>query len=442
MQVSSNGRNIFGHRGSKQLIYEVGYIRFDFLKALTDRSSPEHTMDTGPIGMAHSPSGRCHTFDVKADGYIKAEAVNAVILKRLDDAIRDHDPIRAVIRGSSTNSDGRTPGIASPSSTAQATAVRSAYANAGIESFEATSYLECHGTGTPAGDPLEVQGVSSVFADSRPASRPLIIGSIKSNIGHSEPASGLSGLFKAILSMENGVIPGNPTFETPNPKINFDELRVRATRTSIPWPNGKFRRASVNSFGYGGTNSHVVLDEPKTLRPEHTASHVSSYLSPKDDIYDEEESCRPYILLFSANDAASLQGYVSKLDQHLSSLDVKVKLRDLSYTLSQRRSHHFHRGYVVARGSSSAIDIDYEATTYGKKAGEKPRIGFIFTGQGAQWSQMGKAVVETFPAARPLLEKLDAVLQQLAAPPAWSLLSELTEPRTGDHLRQPEFSQV
>ena len=197
--------------------------------------------------MAHSPTGYCHTFDAKADGYIKAEAVNAIILKRLDDAIRDRDPIRAVIRGSSTNSDGRTPGIASPSSAAQAAAVRSAYANAGIDSFGATSYLECHGTGTPAGDPLEVQGVSSVFTSSRAPSSPLIVGSIKSNIGHSEAAAGLSGLFKAILAVENGIIPGNPTFETPNPKINFEELRIRATRTSIPWPPCEFRRASIVS---------------------------------------------------------------------------------------------------------------------------------------------------------------------------------------------------
>lgn len=394
-------------------------------------------MDTGPIGMAHSPTGRCHTFDAKADGYIKAEAVNAVVIKRLDDAIRDRDPIRAVIRGSATNSDGRTPGIASPSSDAQAAAVRSAYANAGIADLGATSYLECHGTGTPAGDPLEVLGVSSVFADSRTSAAPLIIGSIKSNLGHSEPAAGLSGLFKAILAIENGVVPGNPTFTTPNPKIDFEQLKIRATRTAIPWPGSDFRRASVNSFGYGGTNSHVILDELKTLRPDQSPSHVSSYLFQDDDIYGDEESDRPYILAFSANNEASLQSYVATLDKHLSSLDVKVKLRDLAYTLSDRRSHHFHRGYIVA----SSSEIDCETMVQSKKSVEQPRIGFVFTGQGAQWSQMGKAVVDTFPSATLLLERLDSVLQQLPSPPTWSLLHELTEPRTSEHLRQPEFSQ-
>lgn len=394
-------------------------------------------MDTGPIGMAHSPTGRCHTFDAKADGYIKAEVVNAIILKRLDDAIRDRDPIRAVVRGSATNSDGRTPGIASPNPEAQAAAVRSAYANAGITDFGATSYLECHGTGTPAGDPLEVQGVSSVFVDSRASSAPLVIGSIKSNLGHSEPAAGLSGLFKAILAIENGVIPGNPTFETPNPKINFEELRIRATRTAIPWPDSDFRRASINSFGYGGTNSHVILDELKTLQPDQNTSYVSSYLSQDDDMFEEEDSDRPYTLVFSANDGASLQSYVDTLDKHLSNLDVKVKLRDLAYTLSERRNHHFYRGYIVAQGS----EIDCETMVQSKKSSEHPRIGFVFTGQGAQWSQMGKAVVETFASATPLLKRLDSTLQQLPNPPSWSLLHELTEPRTGEHLRQPEFSQ-
>ena len=127
---------------------------------------------------AASPSGKCHTFDVKADGYIKAEAVNAVILKRLDDAVRAGDPIRAVIRGSATNSDGRTPGIASPNSEAQASAIRAAYANAGISDLSGTTYIECHGTGTQAGDPLEVKGVSSVFAATRTFDEPLIIGSV------------------------------------------------------------------------------------------------------------------------------------------------------------------------------------------------------------------------------------------------------------------------
>lgn len=138
-------------------------------------------MDVGPMKGASSLSGKCHTFDVKADGYIKGEAVNAVMVKRLSDALRDGDPIRAVILGTATNSDGNTPGIASPSSEAQAAAIRSAYANAGITNFNETTYLECHGTGTQAGDPTEVSGIASVFAPSRSPDQPLIIGSVSSS---------------------------------------------------------------------------------------------------------------------------------------------------------------------------------------------------------------------------------------------------------------------
>lgn len=222
--------------------------------------SPEHVMDSGPMKGASSLSGRCHTFDKKADGYIKAEAVNCVLLKRLADAVRDGDPIRAIIRGTATNSDGKTPGIASPSAEAQAMAARAAYANAGISDLAATGYIEMHGTGTQAGDPQEVKGVASVFAASRAGDAPLVMGSIKSNIGHSEPAAGVSGLIKAVLAVEKGRIPGNPTFIDPNPNIDFEGSRVRATRYTIPWPaatseattGAAIRRASVNSFGYGG----------------------------------------------------------------------------------------------------------------------------------------------------------------------------------------------
>ncbi|KAI9742768.1 MAG: hypothetical protein M1818_003497 [Claussenomyces sp. TS43310] len=399
--------------------------------------SPEHNMDGGAMKGAASLSGKCHTFDVKADGYCKAEAVNAVILKRLDDAIRDGDPIRAIIRGSAQNSDGRTPGIASPSSEAQAVAIRAAYANAGITDFNATTYLECHGTGTQAGDPIEVTGASSVFGAVRSPDQPLLIGSIKSNVGHSEPAAGISGLLKAILSIENGAIPGNPTFITPNPKIDFHSMNVRASRTTIPWPAVPFRRVSVNSFGYGGSNAHVVLDEAKTALPVDSQAHVSSFVSDFSDFFDDDELTRPYTLVFSANDESSLKAYCKSISTHLINPSVNVKLPDLSYTLSERRSRHFHRAYIVTQGTT----LDDGAFVFGKKNTDRPRIGFVFTGQGAQWPQMGKSIVETFPSARLLLEHFDHVLQTLPSPPTWSLLGELTEPRTADHLRIPEFSQ-
>ncbi|KAK8175663.1 polyketide synthase [Phyllosticta citrichinensis] len=378
--------------------------------------SPEHVMDTGATS---SLSGKCHTFDVKADGYMKAEGVNAVMLKCLDDAIRDGDPIRAVIRGTATNSDGRTPGIASPSAEAQAAAIRAAYANAGITDLSATAYLECH-----------------VFSASR--DHPLVIGSIKSNLGHSEPAGGTSGLSKAVLAIENAVIPGNATFITPSPKIDFEKLKVLATKTAISWPQTAIKRASVNSFGYGGSNAHVVVEEAaKWSKPTHVSSHRRVY--DLDNFFedDEAEESRAFTLVFSANDEGALLGNVKALSAHLINPEVNVKLPDLAYTLSERRTQHFHRGYLVAKRTA----IDEASINLGKKGAEAPRIGFVFTGQGAQWSQMGKGLIEAFPEAKALIECLDKVLQSLPNPPKWTLLCELTEVRSPQVLRQPEFSQ-
>ncbi|KAI0188556.1 putative polyketide synthase [Astrocystis sublimbata] len=386
--------------------------------------NPEHVMDTGAVGNAHSPTGLCHTFDVSADGYVKAEAVSSLIIKRLSDAIRDGDPIRAVIRGSANNSDGRTPGIASPSAEAQAVAIRSAYANAGITDFNGTAYLECHGTGTQAGDPTEVGGASSVFAATRSADTPLIIGSIKSNVGHAEPAAGISGLMKATMAIEKGLIPGNPTFENPSPKIDFASWKVKASRTALPWPECSIRRASVNSFGYGGSNVHVVIEQAPAV--SEGPRHVSS-----------QEADRPSLLVFSANDETTLKSNVNGIATHLMNPRVSVDLADLAYTLSEKRSKLFRRGFITTKST----DLDESSLTTGKKKSETPRIGFVFTGQGAQWPQMGKDLVTYFPSTRLILDELDQVLQGLPQPPTWSLLSELIEPRTAEHLRQPEFSQ-
>ncbi|KAK2033598.1 thiolase-like protein [Colletotrichum zoysiae] len=215
-------------------------------------------------------------------GRLRAEAVNAVFLKRLSDAVRNADPIRAAIRGTANNSDGRTPGINSPSSEAQAAVIRAAYADAGLgldsqQRYTETGYLECHGTGTPAGDPLEVKGAASALCQGRLPPEPLIIGSLNSNIGHSEPGAGISGLIKATMAVESGTIPGNPTFVTPSPNFDFDGLRVRPTRWNMPWPktSNKYRRASVNSFCYGGSNAHAVLENAEHFFPAPSGS-VSS----------------------------------------------------------------------------------------------------------------------------------------------------------------------
>lgn len=403
---------------------------------------PFALQDSGPMKGAFSPTGQCHTFDADADGYIRGEAINCVYLKRLDDAIRDGDPIRAVIRGSSTTSDGNTASLTQPNSQAQAAAIRRAYLNAGITDFNKTGYLECHGTGTPTGDPLEVAGLASVFAPTRSVDQPLVIGSIKSNVGHSEGAAGLSGLIKTVMAVESGVIPGNPTFIKPTPRIDFEKSRVRPTRRTVRWPqfSDGLRRASVNSFGFGGTNAHVVLEARDSMvkNPKGFVFSSQNGSGARELLYDNEtESVRPYILAFSANDNDTLQKNVRILSDHLVDPAVQAKLVDVAYTLSERRTHHFNRGFVT----SNTLEIRPDAIITGKKKAQPPRVGFIFTGQGAQWPQMGKDLIAAFPLARSVIESLDVALQTLTNAPKWSILEELTQKRAPEDLRLPEFSQ-
>ncbi|KAF2120194.1 beta-ketoacyl synthase domain-containing protein [Lophiotrema nucula] len=397
--------------------------------------SPEHLIDAGNVAGAHSPSALCHTFDAAADGYVKAEAASAVIVKRLSDAVRDRDPVRAIVLGTASNHNGRTVGIASPSGEAQALAIRAAYASAGITDFNQTTFLECHGTATQAGDANEVNGIASVFSPTRAAESPLIIGSIKSNVGHAEPAAGLSGILKAVMSIEKGAIPGNPTFINPSPKIDWVGAKVKATRTLIPWPKNAPKRASVNSFGIGGSNAHVIVEEPNV---EDRVHHVSSYVDDASEFsLEEDEAPRPYSLVLSANDAMSLEKNIKALCTHLMDPRVKVNLADLAYTLSERRTTLFHRAFVSTR----TLDLNENDFILAKKSSQAPKIGFVFTGQGAQWPQMGKSLLEAFPWTRSILEELDQVLQAQPNPPEWSLVSELTGSRSAKHMRQPEISQ-
>jgi acyl transferase domain-containing protein/NADPH:quinone reductase-like Zn-dependent oxidoreductase len=372
--------------------------------------------------------------------YVKAEAINALYLKRLDDAIRDGDPIRAVIRGTASNASGRTQGIANPSSAAQAMVTKRAYENAGITDFRETFFVECHGTGTLAGDPVEVSGVASVFGPGRLPGQELIIGSIKSNVGHAEAAAGINGLIKATFAVERGMIPGNPTFITPSPRIDWARLNVKASRANVPW-TAPFRRASVNSFGFGGANAHVVIENA----PQ--SSHVSSYKAISSNFFDDDDedegidtsgdATEPKLLVFSANEPSSLQNYTQALNRHLLNPSVSINVDDLAYTLSERRSKLYHRGFSLSRTRVTSITN----MITDKQMSSTPRVGFVFTGQGAQWAKMGAELLRSFPIARRTIDDLDKVLQSLANPPKWLLSEELTLERSSEALRQPEFSQ-
>ncbi|RAK83310.1 putative polyketide synthase [Aspergillus costaricaensis CBS 115574] len=407
--------------------------------------SPEHTTDPSSTGAIYTGTGQCHTFDAKADGYAKAEGVGSVVLKRLSDAIRDRDPIRGVIRGWAVNSDGQTAGISTPDAVAQAECIRAAYAKAGIEDRSLTPYVEFHGTGTKRGDLTEVEGINLAFNPAENRDQPLMISSVKSNIGHGEAVAGMNGLLKAILSVENGMIPGNPTFLEPSPLIDLKKLNLHVSNRATPWPQDALRRASVNSFGYGGTNCHIVLDGADMWMGPSGPFHKSSYSSNKgglmlDDDSDDEDGTefkRPFLLVQSASDEYSLKNNCTELARHFSKINVKAELRDVAYTLSERRSHHMHRAFAI----TDRLQISENDFVHGKVDVQLPHICFVFTGQGSQWPQMGKEVLQTFPVAADTIKELDAVLQTLPEAPSWKLLDELTESRDGSHIRQPELSQ-
>ncbi|KAL8790242.1 MAG: hypothetical protein Q9195_006465 [Heterodermia aff. obscurata] len=232
--------------------------------------TPECQIFSSNLG-AVSATSRCHTFDAAADGYARADGIGALYIKKLSDAINDHDPVRAVIRGTAVNSNGKTGGISHPSPIGQELAIRRAYERAGLDPAS-TDYVECHGTGTAYGDPLEVAAIGEVFAQGRSKADPLLIGSIKTNLGHSEPASGIAGIMKAVLALEKGIIPPVVGFKALNPNVDLKDGRIKIVTEKTPWPEtNHVRRASVNSFGYGGANAHTILEAAESFLPQYQA---------------------------------------------------------------------------------------------------------------------------------------------------------------------------
>ena len=216
-----------------------------------------------------SPDSRCYSFDHRANGYARGEGFGVLILKRLADAIEDGDSIRAVIRSTGSKSDGRTPGITQPSRDAQERLIKETYEKAGID-LRATRFFEAHGTGIPVGDPIEAGAIGGAFGKYRSPDKPLYVGAVKSNVGHLESASGVGGVIKTILALEKGVIPPNSNFEQLNPKIEAPSLNLRFPTQAMPWPTGGLRRALLNSFGFGESNAHAVLDDAYNFLKNHS----------------------------------------------------------------------------------------------------------------------------------------------------------------------------
>ncbi|KAI1203321.1 hypothetical protein F5X97DRAFT_330342 [Nemania serpens] len=373
-----------------------------------------------------SHTSTCHTFDASADGYGRAEGIGALYLKRLSDAIRDGDPIRGVIRGTAANANGKTSGITQPSAIGQEAVIRKAYAFAGNLNPDETSYFECHGTGTPVGDPIELNGITNMFLkDSKRDS--LLIGAVKTNVGHAEAASAMASIMKVVLGMEIGVIPASIGVKKYNPKIDFSNGRLQVYNV---------RRASVNSFGYGES----YLPGYKSFKKrgavgELTAAPARITSRSNRNLNIQERT--QFLLPFSAQDFPSLKANVERHRAVVSEYD----MLDLSFTLSNRRSFFFNRGYAIASAATVVDDLDADEMTFGKR-GNGANIAFIFTGQGAQSAQMGKELMENIPSYLESIRSMDRVLQSLGDDaPTWTIEESILEPKATSSIDQVHLSQ-
>ncbi|KAI5803013.1 hypothetical protein EDC01DRAFT_702745 [Geopyxis carbonaria] len=397
-------------------------------------TTPECMIDTSSAGLL-SPSGRCQTFDAAADGYGKGDGIGAVLIKRLSDAIRDGDPVRALVRATAVNSCGRTPGIGHPGLDGQERVIRRAYAIAcpgGLNPVD-TQFLECHGTGTAMGDPLEVQAASRVFSPGRSADKKLVIGSVKPNLGHTEAASGIASIIKIVLALERATIPATPGVKTLNPEIDFDGSHFKVATKNTPWPETKIRRASVNSFGYGGSNAHAILESSEESKDNYRYYNDGCTRSSEDD-----DSIGSHLLVFSAHQNDNLKGYISQF----SGIINRYEPKDLAYTLNVKRSHHRHRAYVVVNNSKTKIEaLPLNNIVYGKKQQNSAGLVFVFTGQGAQWARMGAGLLAVYPSFRETICGLDKTLQLLPNSPNWKIEDVLQQPSGSSPINNPEVSQ-
>ncbi|KAI3340056.1 putative polyketide synthase [Ustulina deusta] len=381
-----------------------------------------------------SNSATCRTFDATADGYGRAEGVGALYLKRLSDAIRDRDPIRSVIRGTAVNSNGRTPGVMQPSSDGQELVIRKAYARAGILVYD-TDYVEAHGTGTAIGDPTEVEAISRVFSEKR--GRPILVGSVKTNLGHSEATSGISSVIKVVLALENRMIPATINITNINPKISEQDLNIEIVRSQTPWPASLCPRASVNSFGFGGANSHAVIEAFQ----DYLGSQI---LEPdKTDLqwYSKE---RLFLLPVSAHSRFSLERRMSDLKE-LRVQSMSSNIGPIAHTLSSRRTRLPYRAYLLAHAVEGSEQLEISHSSVPQLAGPIIPITFVFTGQGAQWNKMGCQLFKNFKVFRESIQKQDSSLSSHRVNGPWTLvqmLSDTVPNGTPVDINHPDVSQV
>ncbi|ABX04516.1 MAG TPA: type I polyketide synthase [Herpetosiphon sp.] len=379
---------------------------------------------------ALAPDGRCKVFDSRANGIVRSEGAGIIILKRLADALADGDPIQAVILGSVINQDGASNGIMAPSGQAQEQMLRQAYQNAGIAPAQ-VQYIEAHGTGTAVGDPIEVNALANVLAHDRAENQRCALGSVKTNIGHTESASGVAGLIKTVLAIKHRQLPGNLHYQAPNPLIPFDSIPLFVQSALGPWPStDQALIAGISGFGFSGTNAHVVVAEA----PHHAHSNSLNQ-------YEQ------YLLPISARNPEALRALAQRYLQLWADPTAAPAFNDLVYTAAVRRSHLEYRLGVVAQSQAEAAglleaylqgEIRHGVVQSSRRLDREPRIVFVFSGQGSHWFQMGRELFEQHHVFRSIMQECDQLLRQHVD---WSLIEEIAAPEASSRLDQTMIAQ-
>ena len=375
-----------------------------------------------------SADGSCRTFDAQASGTIFGSGAGVVVLKRLSDAQRDGDAIFAVIRGCGVNNDGAAKvGFTAPSVDGQAAAIEMAHAEAGVEA-RSISYVECHGTATPLGDPIEVAALTKAFQASTSERQFCAVGSVKSNIGHLDAGAGVVGLIKTALSLKHGMIPPSLHFTRPNPQIDFASTPFYVNSKLTEWPRaGGPRRAGVSAFGVGGTNVHVVLEEAPAVEAHETPAMTSE------------------LLVLSARSEAALGAMRSNLATHLRA-NVEEPLSNVAFTLQVGRRQFEHRSFVVGRtGEDVAAKLEsapgVQAHAHAK-SGKKPAIAFMFPGQGSQYPDMARDLYAGEPEFRLHFDRCVAICRPVTGEDLAALVyPAASSPEAAKRLMATKFAQ-
>lgn len=373
-----------------------------------------------------SPDGRSKAFDDSADGYARGEGGAVVVLKSLAQALTDGDDIYAQILGTGVSQDGHTDGITVPRQDAQHAAIDTALRRAGIPPAD-VGYVEAHGTGTPLGDPIEIRALAAALTSDRSSGNPLVVGSVKTNIGHLEAGAGVAGLIKAALVAKHGYIPANVHFRTPSRHVSLDDLKIDISGEGRPFPECDRRVVGVNSFGFGGTNAHVVLAEPPTRRePSSSEPH---------------DAAPPALLPISARSDDALAATARRLADHLDA-HPDVTLQSLGYTLGRRRAHLSHRHTVIADSVDEARQqlrgLADGGQVAARTAAVAPKLAFVCTGMGPQWWRMCRGLLDAFPTFADSIARTDRELSRHAD---WSLLEELRRDESSSRMAETQIAQ-